>query len=303
MNKVALIITILFLNTSSFAVHEHDSISRQSSKKRLIILTAGVNTAYIGSMIALSHLWYSNYSRSNFHFFNDNNEWMQMDKVGHFTTSFHESVFGVHALRWTGINGKKAMIYGSLAGFIYQTPIEYFDGRSKEYGASWGDILANASGSGLVLGQYLLWNEIRIQPKFSFHQTSFPEQRYKVTGSNALGNSFTEQMLKDYNGQTYWLSMNISSFIKKEDSRFPRWLNLALGYGANNMIFGTKELNNLKGFRPYRQCYLSLDIDVSHVKTKKKWLKYLLYPLNIIHIPFPAVELNKHKIIFHPLYF
>jgi hypothetical protein len=50
-------------------------------------------------------------------------------------------------------------------------------------------------------------------------------------------------MLKDYNGQTYWLSVNLHSFYK--GSKIPKWLNLAIGYGANGMLTGNGENNGL----------------------------------------------------------
>lgn len=296
---LTLILLFTFLgNIVSTKSYSNDSIATTSKNKRLLLLSVGVNATYISSMIALNEAWYKNSPRSSFHFFNDNHEWHQLDKAGHFTTAFHESAIAVHALQWAGLPRKKAVVIGSLAGFVYQTPIEYFDGRSPEYGASWGDIIANTTGSALVLGQYLLWDQVRIQPKFSFHRTKFAELR-----PNLLGSNLSEEIIKDYNGQTYWLSCNISSFIQKENSKFPKWINLSLGYGVENMVRASPNLSRLEGYNSYRQYYLSLDVDVSHVKTKKKWIKYVLYPLNLIHIPFPAVEFSKKGVTFHPIYF
>jgi hypothetical protein len=65
-----------------------------------------------------------------------------------------------------------------------------------------------------------------------------PHIQYRQT--NVLGSSLAEQMLKDYNGQTYWLSVNLHSFYKN-----PKWLNLAIGYGANGMLTGNGENNGL----------------------------------------------------------
>jgi hypothetical protein len=84
----------------------------------------------------------------------------------------------------------------------------------------------------------LLWKEQRITPKFSFHTTQYAQYR-----PNVLGSSLAEQMLKDYNGQTYWLSVNLHSFYK--GSKIPKWLNLAIGYGANGMLTGNGENNGL----------------------------------------------------------
>ena len=55
------------------------------------------------------------------------------------------------------------MIYVATFGFTFLTAVEILDGFSKNWGASWGEILANASGTGLLIGQELLWAEQRIQ--------------------------------------------------------------------------------------------------------------------------------------------
>src|ERR1700730_15941568 len=36
----------------------------------------------------LYYLWYRKHPRSHFHFFNDNQEWLQVDKWGHATTAY-----------------------------------------------------------------------------------------------------------------------------------------------------------------------------------------------------------------------
>jgi hypothetical protein len=68
-------------------------------------------------------------------------------------------------------------------------------------------------GTALFVSQELLWKEQRITPKFSFHTTQYAQYR-----PNVLGSSLAEQMLKDYNGQTYWLSVNLHSFYKGSKS-------------------------------------------------------------------------------------
>jgi hypothetical protein len=290
--KKLLIILFFLTGLLSEACAQSDTVTL--NKKKFISLVAGINIVYGGSLIYLNQAWYKNDSRTHFHFFNDNAEWLQLDKAGHATTSFHESVFAIEALRWSGVSKKKSIIFGSFAGLLYQTPIEILDGFSSAYGASLGDEMANAGGSLLVLGQYLLWDEIRFQPKFSFHHSGMASLNPKLLGKNSA-----QQILKDYNGQTYWMSFNIHSFLKNKESNFPRWLNIAIGYGGNNMKYARRYQNEAEGLIPFRQYYLSFDVDVKHVNTKKKWVKYLLCPLNLIHIPFPSVEFNKKGISFH----
>ena len=50
---------------------------------------------------------------------------------------------------------------------------------------------------------------IRIYPKFSFHRTDYAPLRPDV-----LGDGLAEEIFKDYNGQTYWLSFDMDKFIK-----------------------------------------------------------------------------------------
>lgn len=144
------------------------------------------------------------------------------------------------------------------------TAVEVLDGYSQKWGASTGDVVANATGTALYVSQELLWKEQRIVPKFSFHTTSYAELRPEL-----LGKSLNEQILKDYNGQTYWLSANIHSFAKA--SKIPKWFNFAVGYGANGMITGDNEVSTdlaLPNLKRYRQFYFSFDADLTKIETK-----------------------------------
>lgn len=251
------------------------------------------------SLVGLNQLWYSDYQQSNFHTINDNDEWLQMDKLGHVFSAYQMGRLGANVLEWSGETEKNQLIYGSTLGFAFLTTVEIFDGFSEEWGFSWGDMIANISGTGMYIGQELLWKEQRIHIKYSFHQTDFAVQR-----PDKLGNGFLEEVLKDYNGQTYWLSFNMHSFLK--NSKIPNWLNLAFGYGAEGMITGKSEhVNNLRiSPERRRQFYLSLDLDLSKIKTNSHVLKSVFDVLNVIKVPFPTLELNgKNGLKAHFIYF
>lgn len=269
-------------------------------KNRLRTIVIGESVATVGAFTGLYYLWYKDYPKSDFHFINDNYEWLQMDKVGHVYSGYHLSRVGAELLNWAGANQKQQLIYGAGLGFALVATVEVFDGFSQEWGASKGDLISDVIGSGLYIGQDLLWKEQRIQPKFSFHQTTYATIRPSV-----LGNAPHEQLLKDYNGQTYWLSINLHSFIKKQF--IPTWLNLAVGYGAEGMITGDTEfINNV--FLPekerVRQYYLSLDVDLSKIKAKNQLLKTFLSNINMLKIPFPTLELRADgRLLFHSIYY
>lgn len=270
----------------------------QVQGKRLLVLGTAFGVGYTSMLVSLNKAWYSENERTNFHWFDDSHEWKQLDKAGHFWGAFQESRAGIAMLRWAGLPEKKAILYGSLTGILLQTPIEVFDGYQADYGASATDLIANTAGAAAVVAQELAWQEVRIMPKYSFHTT-----RYAAIRPNVLGESLSEQSLKDYNGQTYWLSVDVGAFMK-EESRYPRWLSIALGYGAQQMVYNDPEANAAAGLDAYRQYYLSPDLNLMHFKGRSKVWNTALFVLSIVKIPAPALEYNrKHGFKLHPLYF
>lgn len=253
-----------------------------------------------GALIGLNQLWYADYPKSDFHFINDNAEWMQMDKLGHLYASYQIGRLSAESLNWSGTSQKNQLIYGASLGFVFLTAVEVMDGYSAEWGASMGDVVANASGTALYVSQELIWNEQRIVPKFSFHTTEYADYR-----PDLLGSSTQEQILKDYNGQTYWFSANLYSFAKK--SKIPKWLNIALGYGAEGMIGENDDKNQLIfpiKLEKYKQFYLSLDFDLTKFNTKSHFLKTVFSVLNSVKIPAPTLEYSSQRgFKFHALYF
>jgi hypothetical protein len=270
--------------------------------KRLKLVIATEATLYAVSIPGLYVLWYKDYPQSSFHFFNDNQEWLQMDKFGHLTASYYIGLVGYNALHWTGLSETKSIWYGGMTGLVYLTTVEIMDGFSKEWGASPGDLLANTLGTALFISQQLAWHEQKFVMKWSYHASSFAQNN-----PDQMGNTDVKRMLKDYNGQTYWLSANISS-LGLQKTRFPKWLNIAAGYGAEGMTGAFSNPTEVNGIpvpysERYRQFYLAPDIDLSRILVKSKTLKLILKTIGFIKIPMPTLEFNKNGVKFHPLYF
>ena len=278
----------LFVSVFSQAQSDINAFLKPSdtlNKPRRTGVYVGESVALGVTLVGLNQIWYKDYPQTNFHFINDNKQWLQMDKLGHLYSTYHLGRVGAEMLQWSGASQKEQLIYGSTLGLGFLTVVEVFDGFSQEWGASSGDIIANVSGTALYVSQELLWKEQRITPKFSFHQTKFASQRPET-----LGASLNEQILKDYNGQTYWLSFNIQSFTK--DSFTPKWLNLAFGYSGEGMLYGNdaEAIENGIIQNPYRQFYLSLDVDLTKIETKSRFLKSLFSVLNTLKIPAPTLQ-------------
>lgn len=282
----------LFVGVSSFSQSKVNTFlkpadSLNSNRFNTVLITEA--SAMTIGLIGLHQLWYKDYEQSTFHTINDNDEWMQMDKIGHFYSTYHLSRFTSEAFTWAGSTQKQKLLYGASASLGFLTTIEIFDGFSSEWGFSWSDMAANVSGTGLYVAQDLLWNEQRITPKFSFHTTKYASQN-----PDKLGASFSEQILKDYNGQTYWLSINLHSFAKQ--SKIPKWLNIAVGYGADGMLFGKNQeaVENSVFQNPKRQFYLSLDVDLTKIETQSHFLKTIFSVFNTLKIPAPTLQLTEN---------
>mgnify|MGYP000043867510 CR=1 FL=1 len=259
-------------------------------------IEAGIAT---GASIGLYFLWYSGYEQSRFHWLNDNYGWLQIDKFGHAVTNYHINAFCYNMNRWAGFEQKKAMLIGSSIAIGFQTAVEYFDGLSDAWGASLGDLGSNLLGAGTFIAQEFAWNEQRIIWKYSFKNGDYSmyDQNVNDRADRLFGSALYESWLKDYNGQTYWLSVNPRSFGMGE-SWIPQWVNVAVGYSGEGMLGANWNVwysdgvcyHNYEHIPRYRQYYLSLDIDWERIPTRSKFLKAAAPYLNIIKIPFPALE-------------
>ncbi len=273
---------------------QHDTLSSKyrNLKTWSIPLTIGAS-----SYIMLNELWYKNYPRTSLHSFNDNSEWLQVDKVGHAFTSYTLARY-LNSYFEHNLNLESDSWRGAATSMLYMTSIELLDGRSAQWGFSWGDMIANTSGIFLFSAQDFLWNEQRITLKFSYTPSSFASYNEEV-----LGRNFQQRILKDYNAQTYWASFNIHKFLAS-GATFPRWLNIAIGYGATKMTSANFVVDDVNNFQREREFYFSFDADLERVRWKKKWMKRTAKILSFIKIPGPTFEIRDNgKIKFHGLFF
>lgn len=259
---------------------------------------------YSASIIALNEMWYKDYPKSGFHFYNDNSSWLQIDKAGHALTSYQLGRYGYEVLRWTGMEEKPSIWIGGNMGLLFLTGVEILDGFSKEWGFSYGDFISNAGGTALFIGQQLAWGEQRASLKFSYSPSQYAQLRPET-----LGNGGLESVLKDYNGQTIWLSVNPSSFLAERERTFLPWLNVAIGYGGDGMLGGdSNPIANSDGeilpdINPYRQYYLSLDLDLTRIRTDSHFLKTLFSVVGFLKIPAPALEFSEGTLKWHWLHY
>ena len=292
---------LLYLSLYSHAGKD-TSFPSSSANKRLIFVSGANALFYAGSYITLNKAWYNDFEKEPFHFFNDNAEWNQVDKVGHVWSTYQFGRWSSRMWQWAGLTQQQAALAGAAGGMLYQGIIEIQDAYSAEWGFSWGDMGANLAGAAIFAVQELTWKDQRIQLKMGYHPFNYPPA-LKNRRNELFGTSVPERILKDYNSQTYWLTANVSSFLP--ESTIPKWLNISVGYGAGGMYGGrinvwtddetgiTYDYTHLPRIRRF---YLSPDVDLTRLPVKSKLLKSVLFVVNSFRIPLPALELSNGKI-------
>jgi len=290
-------------STAASAQSDFFAPSPTYNSQRVTGVIIGESVIATATTLWLSYLWYKKFPHSKFHFFNDNAEWLNMDKMGHATTAYNIAALQSDIMHWAGVKSGPAAAIGTLTGLGFMTMIEIMDGHSAEWGFSKGDMLANLSGSILYEGQYLMWGQQRMGLKYSYHHTMFAKYYPQELGKNGM-----QEWLKDYNGQTYWLSVNIASFLPASTG-FPQWFNVAAGYGAEGMIGAMKNPSEINGqkipyFNRYRQFYLSVDADLYRINGTSPFANTLLKVSRTLKFPAPTIEWNKEDgLKWHYLYF
>lgn len=278
------------------------SVNRDPAKARGFIITLAI--LYPLYVIFLYWLWYSGTERTAFHIFDDAKEWQLMDKIGHFVVCFNWALMPTFVFCWAGYSPQKSALMSLGLSCIVLVPVEVMDGFSVAWGFSVWDMVANIGGALFAYIQLVGFKNIRIITKFSFHQTAIALLRPDMFGA-----SYLQSSLKDYNGQTYWLSFDINKLTGKKI--LPSWLLISIGFGAEGMYGGhdnvwtdkTGQIQDYSHKLRYTQWFLSVDLNLSNHITHPVW-KRVLYPINIFKVPMPTIEFNEvDGFKFHWLYY
>lgn len=299
---IFLFLSFSVLNAQKDTLYSAHDIDFSTRKK--VFLTTAV-TGYVTTATGLYFAWYKDYEQSTFHSFNDWGEWLQMDKVGHAYSAYTQCLTMYETARWSGYSENKALNIASISSVVGQLTIEVLDGFTEKWGFSYGDLAFNMGGTGLYYLQQKHLNDQPFQLKLSYWPETYP---FELTiRANELYGTGTQKFLKDYNGQAYWLSVDMNYIFP--DSNWPRWLDLAFGFSAQNLYGGFEnswtengEVRTLDDtiFTRTRQFVVGLDYDLTEIKTNSPFLKGLLGTINMLKLPAPAIEYNTQDgFVFH----
>lgn len=244
----------------------------------------GIGLSYAGIYALPFISWYDWRTARGWRLFNDGGEWQQMDKLGHVWTTYHLSWTYYDWARYNGYPEKRARWLAALLALGFQASIEVVDGFFPKWGASLWDAAANAAGTGLfLLSQYS--HPWRVEMRFSFFPSPYAAQRPDALGRGAA------QVLKDYNGQTYWLV-----FLHE---RLP--VGLAVGHGARGMLGGYgREPQSVIQAREWRRWIVSLDPHWEHLLRRPRWAIRIFVA---IKTPFPGIVYERSALRVAWVYF
>ena len=295
-NKYFTITILIFL---TLPITNYAKITDSLKTRRTLINTSLISSSAL-SYFGLYQLWYKEYPATSFHFFNDLHEWNYMDKIGHVCTAYHLNKFTYNLLSSQKIN--KPLLKSSIYSFAYMLGIEAFDAFYQKWGFSNYDLISNGIGTFIfAIQQKTIQNQI-INIKFSSHQSNIAHCRPNLLGKNAV-----EQVFKDYNGQTYWVTLNIHEIFKQRINIL-RYINLAIGYsiegftGARNNNVIDCNCIECENLNRKSSVLLSLDLNLESLKGKNRLLDLLIKPFSILKIPAPTFILN-NELRFNPFYF
>ena len=197
MRNIILVFFIVLQTVKAAAQADSVQLNRHLTQPTKVWSVGGGQAVlWTGTFIALDKAWYAGYPRTSLHTFNDWNEWQQMDKAGHFWTSYQVSRGSGNLWRWTGISENKSAVLGGLSGLAFLSIIEILDGYSDKWGFSWGDMSMNIAGAATYTMQQMVWKEQRIQVKLGYNPYPY-ETQLKSRSNELFGALGVEKVLKD----------------------------------------------------------------------------------------------------------
>jgi hypothetical protein len=263
---------------------ELPNISTQIKPLQAALALSVTVAAGISLHINQSAAWWDG-KGSSFYFRDDWNEVHFADKFGHFMGGYYISYVAREAFVFSGFSWEQSIFFGSLLGLLSQTYVEFKDGYAENTGFSPSDFGADFLGVSYFYLQHYIPFLQNFSPKWQYAPPQLigvpPEAR-------------TKTFLDNYNSTTAWISIHVRNlFWGEEESIWPKWLNIGLGYGVSGYC------------TPAICSRFVIGIDYNLVELLPdgvpfwNWLKQ---SLNGIKFPAPAIEFSHQGTKFRILY-
>ncbi len=268
------------------------------SKKRLYLVSGVTFLGMTATYIAHIKPWWSG-KKQGFRFKFDwvNNYWLEIDKFGHFYANMQLTRLTATMFRFAGVSYRKSLWIGAGNSLLLYTAFELTDAGFADWGFSVPDYVANILGAGYPL----LQEYAPLFRHFQFKMSYLPSRYYKSDRYAATPGFIDYQAYPypagDYDGMTFWLSADVDWLLPHSVKPFwPDWLNIAVGYGAENLPQANQALKN-------RLWYIGLDYNLVKLPSRSPFLKSIKSLLNAIHFPAPAIRVDGSGHVAYVVYF
>ena len=220
--------------------------------------------------------WWDDDARG-FHFENDFEYALNLDKIGHFAAGVAFAEFFYEGYRWAGASEFQSYLYGGLTALATHIAIDIKDGFAPYWGFSIFDVLSGGLGGFLPMAERYVPLFKYIDLKWSYWINS---NAYYDSEHNASGGIFTD----DYVNHTYWLSVKPYRMLSESARKYyPSWLAIAIGLSIDERSF-TKEPN------PHREVYIALDYDLEAFRPQSRLARTIVKALNYFKLPAPTIQ-------------
>ncbi|OFX68683.1 MAG: hypothetical protein A2X12_05670 [Bacteroidetes bacterium GWE2_29_8] len=285
-SKFLIILTlIIFFIQSDFKLlsQELDSVNATKNTKSSFNKRNAVKVGIVANTAAIFYTQYKWWWEDDYHPFHChwegyfNNYSKGIDKLGHAYISYLYFKTFYSVMKWADYKEKDAIKYSVGIPLLYAVSVEMGDGFSS-YQFSPDDLLSNIAGIGFAYLQTRNNISKNIQFKWSYYPSEFnPWQKKKL--------SITD----DYDGHIYWLSFDVKNILGEKYNQFwPKYINLALGYGADGVSKGNNDLKR-------REFIVGLDINLNHIQSKNKKTRNFIDVLNTYRLPLPAIKFKENS--------
>ena len=220
--------------------------------------------------------WWDDDARG-FHFENDFEYALNLDKIGHFAAGVAFAEFFYEGYRWAGASEFQSYLYAGLSALATHIAIDIKDGFAPKWGFSIFDVFSGGLGGFLPMAERYVPLFKYIDLKWSYWINS---SAYYDSEHNASGGIFTD----DYVNHTYWLSVKPYRLLPEAArTYYPSWLAIAVGLSIDERSF-TKEPN------PHREVYIALDYDLEAFRPQSRLARTIIKALNYFKLPAPTIQ-------------
>ena len=229
--------------------------------------------------------------RSHFHFENDFDYALNLDKFGHFAAGVVLGEGFYEGYRWAGTSEFRAYLFAGLSAMMTHVAIDVKDGYSPEWGFSVFDVLSGTLGGFYPMAE-------RYVPVFKYVDLKWS---YWINTKAYYRQSHTGVFTDDYCNQTFWASFKPYRLLPASvRAYYPSWLAIAAGLSIEEGVF----IKHYEG-TPHREVYLALDYDLEAFRPQSRMARTLIKSLNYFKLPAPAIQVYPefHWYLLYPIKF